>query len=108
MVSEFWNWRLDALLSSPKIESQYWKIVQVIAFKNDLPIECRGFDAGINCVRILSKFKDSISDKDKDILKLIIQGRLTTNWAKEKEKLEMDWAKEEEKLKIDDNKENKV
>jgi hypothetical protein len=84
MVSEFWAWRLEALLSSPRIESQYWKIVQVIAFKNDLAIECRGFEAGINAVRILTKFKDNISDEDIEILKLIIQDKLTNNWVKEK------------------------
>ncbi len=79
MGKEFWNWRLNNLLCSNKIQSQYWKIVQVLAFKYEIPMDCRGFDAGVNAIRIMSKkeFKALVNEeRDIEILKKIIKGTL--------------------------------
>lgn len=81
MVNSFWAWRLDTLLSNKLIKKEYWKIVQVIAFKNQVPIDCRGFDAETNAIRMLSKpeYKEMIPKEEQEILTKIIKGTLASD-----------------------------
>jgi len=93
MTEDIWKIRLNNILSSPKIKNEYWKIVQIIVFKNNLALECRGFDAYVNAIRILKKFGDIIPEMDKKILELIIEDKLTNNFLEEYRELKKEKSK---------------